>query len=292
MTQLAFTGHGLDRADDVRNDPELLAELRARSDARLIAMAGLAPELDGKALRTVPIASVDSDADLIFLGKRDGAPLFAYVSGAGDNRPAYQQKVDIRALAHMDAADLAIYGGARALVDWHGRHRFCANCGAATDIAKGGWQRNCPSCKAQHFPRTDPVAIMLVEHDDALLLARGKGWPDRTFSALAGFIEPGESIEEGVAREVLEETAINVRDVSYLASQPWPFPSQLMIGCHSYADTRNFSLDMAELSEAHWFTRDQIAAEWAKGRDAERFIAANPAAIAHHLVKWWMEKPV
>ncbi|APE28248.1 NAD(+) diphosphatase [Aurantiacibacter gangjinensis] len=288
---LAFTADGLDRADNIRADPQQLAALRASPDALLVGLDGLAPVMDGERLAMRPLSDLPEDAELVFLGLRQCRPLFAHVTGAGDNRPAFAQKVDIAALSRMERQDLAIYGTARALVDWHGRHRFCANCGAPTQIAKGGWQRDCPACEAQHFPRTDPVAIMLVEHDGALLLARGKGWPDRIYSALAGFIEPGETVEQAVAREVLEETGIAVRDASYLASQPWPFPSQLMIGCHSLADSRNCRLDETELADARWFTREDIAGEWAKGRDADLFLAANPAAIAHHLVKWWMEKP-
>ena len=285
---MAFTGAGLDRADNLRADPAAIADLRARPDARIVGLTGLSPDCEGTALS---LRAVPGDAgDLVFLGLRDGAPLFAAVNGAGDARGALEQKADLRLLAQLDGGDLALYGLARSLVDWHGRHRFCANCGAATEQAKGGWQRSCPDCGAQHFPRVDPVAITLVEHDGALLLARGQGWPRQTYSALAGFIEPGESVEEGTAREVLEETGLAITNVTYIASQPWPFPSQLMIGCHAFARSRKIVLDEMELADARWFTRAEIARHWAAGRQAELHLASNPAAIAHVLVKWWMEK--
>ena len=285
---IAFTGAGLDRADNLRADPAAMAELRASPEARIVGLAGLSPDLDGTALALRPVPG--PVGDLVFLGLRDGAPLFAEVNGAGDARGALEQKADLRLLAQLDSGDLALYGLARSLVDWHARHPFCANCGAATAIEKGGWQRSCPDCGAQHFPRVDPVAITLVEHDGALLLARGQGWPERTYSALAGFIEPGESVEEGTAREVLEETGLAITDVTYIASQPWPFPSQLMIGCHALAHSREVVLDTTELADARWFTRVEIARHWAAGRQAELHLASNPAAIAHVLVKWWMEQ--
>ncbi|KLE35061.1 NAD(+) diphosphatase [Aurantiacibacter luteus] len=285
---IAFTGHGIDRADHVRADPEYLAQLRADPASRLLAMDGLAAVTAGDALTFVPLA--DDGAELVFLGLREGDALFAAVPAEGDNRPAYEQRIDRAALGRLPADQLALYGGARALVDWHARHRFCARCGAATTIAKGGWQRDCPSCSAQHFPRTDPVVIMLVEHDGALLLGRGRGWPDRAYSALAGFVEPGESVEDAVAREVLEEVGLNVRDVSYVASQPWPFPSQLMIGCHARADSAKLSVDLTELEDARWFTREDVADAMARGQDARAFVAPPPVAIACYLLQWWLEE--
>jgi NAD+ diphosphatase len=156
-------------------------------------------------------------------------------------------------------------------------------------LGKGGWQRTCTNnvCKAEHFPRVDPVTIMLVEHDGRLLLGRQPRFPPRRFSALAGFVEPGESIEEAVAREVQEEAGVTVRDVTYVGSQPWPFPSSLMIGCHSYTDNAELEVDKTELEEADWFTRDEVAYAMGGAEDG-RFIAPPPQAIAHHLLKWWL----
>ena len=150
----------------------------------------------------------------------DEKACFAAVPDQGATGPAYAEPRMWSAMQQLSPPDLALYGGARSLVDWHARHRFCARCGATTKPVKGGWQRDCPSCQASHFPRTDPVSIMLVEHGDTLLLGRQPRFPPRAFSALAGFVEPGETIEEAVAREVKEEAGVTVRNVRYIASQP------------------------------------------------------------------------
>ncbi len=286
--EISFAGHGLDRADHLRTDPAKLAAMRGDAGALMLALDGLAPELDDEDRLTW--RGVDTDVETVFLGLRDGAPLFAAVPAEGDNELAYARRKSWAAISRLSSAELALYGGARSLVDWHARHKFCAQCGAPTVIAKGGWQRNCPSCNAQHFPRTDPVAIMLVEHDGDLLLGRGPNYPERSYSALAGFIEPGESIEEAVAREVLEEAGVVVRDVSYIASQPWPFPSQLMIGCHGYAEGRELVIDYTEIEDARWFTRAEVEEAMAKLRDASSFIPPPRHAIAHHMLDWWLER--
>ncbi|WAT17866.1 NAD(+) diphosphatase [Aurantiacibacter sp. MUD11] len=290
MRPLAFTGHGLDRADHFRVDPAKLAELRQRDDALLVALDGLTPKIEDDTLVLSGMADLPDDAELVFMGLRDEAPVFARVAGKGDGRPAYEQRINILALSRLSGPDLALFGGARSLIDWHARHRFCANCGQPTQIAKGGWQRDCPACEAQHFPRTDPVSIMLVEHDGDLLLGRNARYPAGSYSALAGFIEPGESIEEAVSREVLEEAGVTVRDVSYLASQPWPFPSQLMIGCHGHANSRELAVDYTELEDARWFSRDEVAEAMARGRESQSFIPPPPSAIAHYMLHWWLER--
>jgi NAD+ diphosphatase len=194
-------------------------------------------------------------------------------------------------MTQLSPPDLAIYGGARSLVDWHARHRFCARCGAGTKPVKGGWQRHCDGCGADHFPRTDPVTIMLVEHEDRLLLGRQPRFPPKMYSALAGFVEPGETIEEAVAREIHEEAGVRVRDVQYIASQPWPFPSQLMIGCTSVADDPELTIDTTELEDARWFTRAELEEARAAGEaGTELLYFPRPFAIAHHLVTWWLDK--
>ena len=284
---LAFTGCRLDRADHIRADPDALAAQMGWR-ARLLALDALMPAIDDAgALQWGSLADAASQAELVFLGLDEGKPCFAAVPERGDAGPRMANPALWQAMATLSPADLALYGGARSIVDWHARHRFCANCGSATALAKGGWQRSCGSCGAQHFPRTDPVAIMLVEHSGRLMLGRGLNWPDGRFSALAGFVEPGESIEEAVAREVFEESGVRVRDVSYVASQPWPFPSQLMIGCLAVAEDDAITLDETELAEARWFSRDEIASALAGNGP---FGAPPPQAIAHHLLSWWMER--
>ena len=284
---IAFTGSRLDRADNLRADPEALAGLM-NWKARLLALDGLMPALgdDGR-LAWGSLADAAEDAELVFLGLDDGRACFAAVPPAGDASPRMANPALWQLMATLSPDDLALYGGARSICDWHARHRFCAHCGGATQIAKGGWQRNCASCDAQHFPRTDPVTIMLVEHDGRAMLGRGLGWPEGRFSTLAGFVEPGESIEEGVVREVFEEAGIRVRDVSYVASQPWPFPSQLMIGCHAYADDDTLTIDTTEMAEVNFYSRDEVAA--ALEGDGP-FIAPPPHAIAHHLMRWWLAR--
>jgi NAD+ diphosphatase len=197
------------------------------------------------------------------------------------------------ALAALPAGDLATYGTARSLVNWHARHRFCANCGGSTVLAKGGWQRSCTVCGAEHFPRVDPVTIMLVQHGDDLLLGRQPRFPEGNYSALAGFVEPGETIEEAVAREVYEEAGVRVRDVSYISSQPWPFPSNLMIGCLAHADDRAVTIDHTELEDARWFSRSEVEEAMAATQRGERgiaFQAPGHQAIAHHLLRWWLDR--
>ncbi len=287
---LAFTGHDLDRDDHTRADPARLAEMRERSDARMLALEGVMPRFADDGLLVTDMSGVGADDELVYLGLRDQAPLFVQVPPEGDMRQAVTMRETMMALMQLPAAELALFGGARSIADWHARHRFCAQCGGGTHIAKGGWQRNCKVCQAAHFPRVDPVAIMLVEHDGALLVGRGRGWPERSYSALAGFVEPGESVEEGVVREVFEEVGVRVRDVSYIASQPWPFPSQLMIGCHSFADSRELTIDETEIEDAQWFTRAQVADAMANGQDAASFVPPPRTAIAHYLLQHWLEK--
>ena len=284
---LSFTGSRLDRADHVRADPDRLAGYM-NWKARVLALDGLMPSLDDtNRLAWGTLADVPEDAELCFLGLDEGKACFAAVPPRGDATPRMANPQLWSLMATLQPDDLALYGGARSLTDWHARHRFCAQCGGDTKLAKGGWQRNCTACEASHFPRTDPVTIMLVEHDGRLMLGRGLGWPEGRFSALAGFVEPGESIEEGVAREVLEEAGVRVRDVTYVASQPWPFPSQLMIGCHSHADSDELTIDETEMAEINFYTRDEVQAALA---GEGPFVAPPPHAIAHYLMQWWIEK--
>lgn len=295
---IAFAGSPLERADHLRADGAALARLMDWR-ARLLLLDGLLPQIgeDG-ALAWGTLADARPDAELVFLGLLEGKACFAAVPDEGAAGPAYAMPRAWAAMQQLSPADLAIYGTARSLVDWHARHRFCARCGHPTRLAKGGWQRDCVEasggCGAQHFPRTDPVTIMLVEYrppgqEPLLLLGRQPRFPPRSFSVLAGFVEPGETIEEAVAREVHEEVRIRVEKVRYLATQPWPFPSQLMIGCHCLALDDKITLDETELEEARWFSRAQVAAAL-HGEGGGPFNAPPAAAIAHSLLKWWLEQ--
>ncbi len=293
---ISFTGSGIDRADHIRADAEKLGALMDWR-ARLLRLDGLDPVIgDDGALVWGTLADADAADELVFLGL-DGAEraCFAAVPPTLGGNPGPANPRLWGAMAALPAADLATYGSARALVDWHARHRFCARCGHATQLAKGGWQRKCTNtaCKGEHFPRVDPVTIMSVEWEGQLLLGRQPRFPARRYSALAGFVEPGESIEEAVAREVFEEAGVRVRDVRYIACQPWPFPSSLMIGCHAYADDGAITIDKTELDDARWFTRAEV--EYAMndlqfGREDGAFLAPPPFAVAHHLLKWWIEQ--
>ncbi|MEN9718378.1 MAG: hypothetical protein RIQ99_1256 [Pseudomonadota bacterium] len=288
---IAFSGSNLDRADHIRADPQALEGLM-NWRARLLKLDGLDPVIapDG-GLDWGTLGDADPASEVVFLGLLGGKACFVEVAPRliGSVAPANPRVW--AAMGALSSDELATYGTARALVDWHARHRFCARCGSNTVLAKGGWQRNCTNdaCKGEHFPRVDPVTIMLVEHGGSLLLGRQPRFPPRRFSALAGFVEPGETIEEAVAREVREEAGIDVRDVTYVASQPWPFPSSLMIGCHAFATSAELTIDMTELDEADWFSRDEVAAAMA-GDEGARFIAPPPQAVAHHLLKWWLAR--
>lgn len=281
-----FCGAVIDRSDHLRSSPDALAAHRASLSARLLRLSGLDPDIgDHGELVWGSLAEAADDAELIFLGMLDGASRWAAI-------PPATARIDARSravwsvLGLLNAQDMALYGAARSLIDWHHRHRFCAVCGAPTQVAKGGWQRDCGGCGASHFPRVDPVTIMLAEHEDAVLVARQALWPAGRFSALAGFVEPGESLEEAVLRELQEEAGIACDSVRYIASQPWPFPSQLMIACIARAPHRDIVLDQTELSDAMWVTRAEVLAAL-DGDPQARFLAPPPYAIAHLLLSHW-----
>lgn len=288
---IAFAGSPLDRADHIRMDDEALAGLM-NWRARVLLLDGLLPGVDDQGgLVWGSLADVAPEAELVFLGLIEGKAHFAPVPAQGAEGPAYAMPRAWALMTQLSPPDLAIYGAARSLVDWHARHRFCARCGAPTRLAKGGWQRHCAACGADHFPRTDPVTIMLVEHEGKLLLGRQPRFPPKMYSALAGFVEPGETIEEAVVREIREEAGVAVRNVRYIASQPWPFPSQLMIGCTSVADDPTLAIDTTELEDARWFTRAELEAARAAGEaGTDLLYFPRPFAIAHHLICWWLDQ--
>jgi NAD+ diphosphatase len=283
VSEPGFTGAGLDRADHLRLDAERMAQLMADGDARLLRLAELDPVLDGEGrLAWGPL----EEGELLFLGLDEGAPLFApLLSEAPIGQRAWSV---FRLLALMSPRDAAIWGAARSLNEWHGRHRFCGICGERTVHYRAGWGRKCPGCGAEHFPRVDPVVIMLAEHQDRVLLARQHQYPAGRYSALAGFVEPGESIEEAVARELMEEAGVPVSGVRYVASQPWPFPGSLMIACLARAESDEIRLDTAELEDAFWASRAEVEASLAGDPDA-RFGAPPPFAIANTLLTRWSE---
>jgi NAD+ diphosphatase len=282
-----FTGAAIDRADAIRNDRDRLVEARTALSARLLRLDGLDPEDDGTGnLVWGSLAEVPEGAELAFLGLVDNKPRWVALAPPGARVDARSRTV-WRVLSTLAPDQMALYAAARSLVDWHARHRFCANCGAPTDIAKGGWQRDCSVCGAQHFPRTDPVVIMLAEQGDAVLVGRQPAWPSGNFSALAGFVEPGESIEEAVARELFEEAGVRATSVRYTASQPWPFPSSLMIACIATVEDRAITLDTTELEAAKWVTADDVRAALDGSPDAS-FTAPPPFAIANSLFRHWL----
>jgi len=285
---IGFTGGTLDRADRERDDPEALAAALADPAARLLRLRALEPEVDAAGLMVWDLLeTLPTDATPLFLGYDAGVPRFV-VALDGEGSPTSRSPNLMTVLAAMPAGDAATYAAARSLIDWHRRHGFCANCGTATAPFRAGWARRCPACAAQHFPRTDPVVIMLAEHDGRVLLGRQASWAPGRYSALAGFVEVGESLEEAVRREVLEEAGVPVGAVRYVASQPWPFPSQLMLACVAEATDDRISLDTLELEDAFWATRDEVAGALTRVEGA-RFDAPPDYAIAYSLLAHWLD---
>ncbi|KTE78574.1 MULTISPECIES: NAD(+) diphosphatase [Sphingopyxis] len=284
---LGFTGARLDRADRLRTDPEAFAAAIADPRATCLLLDGIDPVPgSGGGLMWEALDPADERA-LLLLGIDDsGAPRFVREAHGGARVDARSRTV-MRLLPMLSPEEAALYGGARSLVDWHARHRFCAVCGSPTELFRGGWGRRCASCGAEHFPRVDPVVIMLAEYEGRVLLGRQPGFPPGFFSALAGFVEPGESLEEAVARELFEEAGIAVSDVSYVASQPWPFPSSLMIGCRAVARGAALTIDTTELEAAMWVDRAEVRAALAGDMGAS-FMAPPPLAIARYLLEDWV----
>jgi len=284
-----FSCFTLDRCDELRADPAALVALIAEPEARLIQLDGLDPVADGAGLARAALPHDARLEDHILLGKdASGAPLFvALAQGALPHGGQFAPRVWELA-ASLSPQELSLYGAARSLVDWHARHGFCAVCGAPTHPQRAGWGRRCGACAAEHFPRVDPVVIMLAEHQGRVLLGRQPRFPARRFSALAGFVEPGETIEGAVARELYEEAGIRVRDVRYVMSQPWPFPSSLMIACMAQAEDDALRIDTNELEHAFWASAEDVRAAFA-GEDSAPFIAPPRMAVAHHLLRHWLE---
>ncbi|WP_292224962.1 NAD(+) diphosphatase [Brevundimonas sp.] len=299
-----FAGNPLDRAGDLRNDPEWLAEQADKPYAQAMVLWEGRPLIedhaDGPRLAWVSMSHARDmvrDREL-FLGLWRDEPVFA-VEFEGSIDPAEGAVRGIGAFHEMRAAaailsatEAAMAGGAKSLFDWRRKHGFCANCGTLTQTASGGWKRVCPACGTEHFPRVDPVTIMLPVYqggpEPICLLGRQAAWPQGRMSALAGFLEPGESIEEACAREVKEEAGLTVIDTAYHSSQPWPFPSQLMIGLIAEVSDNQAQPDQTELESVAWLTRAEVRAVLAGEHPTIQ--APPPFAIAHSLIKAWADE--
>lgn len=316
---VTFGGSGLNRAAWRRGDPEQLAQALQDVSARcLLLWRGKllvqGPEFDQ--IVWVPmthgLACGHAGGVIsapIFLGQDDAdRPVFAMdLSGwAAEDQdlsavgafmdPSEQQHPDLpdgqvfvelrRIMTRLSPRDAELAATAKAVIGWHETHGFCARCGVASEIVQGGWQRSCPSCGAQHFPRTDPVVIMLITHGNDVLLGRSPGWPEGMFSLLAGFVEPGETLEAAVRREVQEEAGVPVGPVRYLSSQPWPFPASLMLGCAGQALSRDIKIDPVEIEEALWVGKAEMMQVLAG--DHPTLLPARKGAIAQFLLRHWL----
>ena len=291
-----LTGASLDRAAHLRDDPDALARMAADPDARTVVFSHdqtLFRVTDtGLALEWWPLAAIPQDDEPIFLGLAGGQP--RYVTRLGDTEePEGCKFIDLRSAlfsGDFEGDEAAIVSGAKAIAGWHASHPRCAKCGEQTSPGQGGWKRQCGVCGAQHFPRTDPVVIMLVVNKDRVAVAHNVNFPDTLYSLIAGFVEPGETIEEAVRRETWEELGIRCGRVDYLCSQPWPFPAGLMFGCIAEALDDTFTLEEAELTEAHWLDREALAAIF-RGEN-EKISPPRTGAIAASLLKDWLDGKV
>lgn len=300
LGQPGFVSHPIDRAAHIRTDADKLFALEGDRKARAYVMHRdsllVTQGADGaRALLTLDEArKFGANPGTIFLGLQEGAPVFGMgIAAAAAEDLMGRQDVaveNLRAVAAsgaIPARELSTIAMAKSLVGWHQRHGFCANCGARTSMADGGWKRVCSTCKTEHFPRTDPVVIMLVTDGDRCLMGRQSQFPPTMWSCLAGFVEAAETIEQAVQREILEEAGIHCEDVRYYMTQPWPYPSSLMIGCIARATTTNITVDRNELEDARWFTREESVAMLARNHP-EGLTGPHPVAIAHHLLGNWI----
>jgi len=282
-----FSGYHLDRADHLRADPAALAALMAHTQARWLCMEGFDPllaEEGGLLWSEGPQGTQEASA--ILLGLHQDCPHFVLLEETGLEAPTFRSPRVMETLAVLNAQDMAIFGAVRSLMAWHGQHRFCGRCGAPTLLHRGGWGRRCSACEREHFPRVDPVVIMVAEHGGRALVGRQAAWPTGRYSALAGFLEPGETMEEAVARELWEEAGVRATRVHYVTSQPWPFPAQLMLACVAEVDSDLLNTDANELEHAMWVTPAEVLAAL-NGDPAAPFAAPPPYAVAHALLRHW-----
>jgi NAD+ diphosphatase len=296
----AFVTDILDRAAYLRGDDAKLLALESHRDARAYVVYRdslvVKPEAEGKRtlLRIDEALKFGANPGTIFLGLRDGAPVFGMgISAAAVESLLPRNDVAVTELRGMvmqglvPTQELSAIAMAKSMVNWHQRHGYCANCGTRTAMKEGGWKRDCPNCKVEHFPRTDPVVIMLVTSGDNCLLGRQKQFLPGMWSCLAGFVEAAETIEDAVRREIFEESGIRCTDVKYYMTQPWPYPSSLMIGCTARATSDEIVVDHAELEDARWFSRAEVALMHRR-KHPDGMFAAHPFAIAHHLLGRWL----
>jgi len=297
--ELGFARNLIDRSGAEREEGGY-AELAAGADTLHVVISGeMAVLLNGSEVPTalLPASRLAGETAIerTFLGRLDGRPVVGTlleVERAQELKddPSYLV-TDLRSIAierPVPPGEIGLLAQAKSLLHWHRRHRHCANCGAATVPAQAGLRRDCAACGAQHFPRTDPVTIMLVSSGEKCLLGRQSRFVQGSYSCLAGFVSPGETIEEAVRREVKEEAGIAVGRVRYMFSQPWPFPSSLMIGCLGEALAEELTIDFEELEDARWFSREE-AASMLERRHESGLITPPPMAIAHHLIRAWVD---
>jgi NAD+ diphosphatase len=296
---LGFATQGLDRAALHREDSGWQEAALRRPGTRLVALCNDTPILNWDGARLDPLFDLASAtalgpaSDALFLGLDGDAPRFA-LNISRDRFDELKARddlklIDMRSIAMqglLAPGVLNAVGTAKAMFLWHMRHRFCSNCGQPSVMASAGWKRKCPACGTEHFPRTDPVVIMLVTHGNSVLLGRSPGWPEGMFSVLAGFVEPGETLEAAVRREVLEEAGITCGEVGYLASQPWPFPASLMIGMRTKATSSAITIDPEELEQALWVSREDLVQVLAGLHPSIR--PPRRGAIAEFLLRNWL----
>lgn len=297
-----FSTHPIDRAAHLRDDTDKLLAMEEHRDARayVVHRDSLVIKKDGDhptaALTLKQARDYGANPGTVFLGLRDGKPLFGMgIPANAVETLMTRSDVVVQNLREaitqglLPVDELSTIAMAKSLVSWHQRHGFCANCGQRSAMSSGGWRRDCPSCKTQHFPRTDPVVIMLVTNGEKCLLGRQSQFPAGMWSCLAGFVEVAETIEDAVRREVHEEAGVLCTDVAYYHAQPWPYPSSLMIGCTARATTTDIVVDKTELEDARWFDRKD-AELMLKREHPGGFLGPHPVAIAYHLLAQWVNK--
>jgi NAD+ diphosphatase len=302
---LGYTNSRLERAAERRTDDAALAALAADRQAGVYVIGGDLIVIKKAAPLNDPLFTLDearalgSTGETVFLGLLGNAGRFGIgiAPAAAEALKARSDEfvvTDLRSIAVQGLVDnehLPPMAEAKAVLNWHLHHRFCPNCGTGTQAVSGGWRRDCPTCKAEHFPRTDPVVIMLVVDGERCLLGRSPRFLPTMWSCLAGFIEPGESVEDAVRRETLEEAGVVCGRISYFASQPWPFPMSLMVGCHAEALTTEITIDPVELEDARWFDRDEVALMLLR-QHPDGLLTPPPIAIAHHIIRAWVQGDV
>lgn len=297
-----FTGNSLDRGDVERRNEDWINSNSKSEDARYLTLSDLNPlvklgsnssAISWKAYTDVE-QFVEGDNDLIFLGIKNNKPHFVMDLLVDKEKftNEYEDFVDARSVAtELPGEEAGILAQARAQLEWHKKTQYCSVCGGKTFSVRGGQVRQCNTCKVEHFPRTDPVAIMLVYKGDKCVLGQTKARSRSGFySCLAGFIDQGESIEEAVMREVKEEAGLMVDNVVYHSSQPWPFPYSLMIGCHARALTEDIKVDPGEMSDVRWFTKKEV--KYAIESSNPEFHIPGSVAIAHHLIRAWVYESI